>query len=245
MSTASPRILAIETSGRVGSVALARGAELLAEESFSHGMRHAVALLPTIARLCTDADWQPADIQDIYVSTGPGSFTGLRIAIAMARALAQALGCRLIAVNTLDVIAANAPVHIENLAVILDAKRGQVFAARYQRTPAPESPGLLRRVAGPVLANPQEFLAHTARPTAVMGEGVSYHRSALAAGGGPDLIELDPALWVPCAGTVHRLGYAAALRGEYIPLEKLTPVYIRLAEAEELWLKRHAADPQA
>ena len=247
----APRILALETSGRTGSVALAQGPDLRAEESFAHGMRHAVALMPTVAALCQRVGWQAADIDEVYVSTGPGSFTGLRIAVAVARTLAQALGCRLVAVNTLDAIAANAPADATDVVVVLDAKRSQVFAARYARHSAAADPGAapmplaagaagLRRVAGPILTDPTTFVAATPRPVAVMGEGVAYHREALRAGVAADaeLRELDAALWTPRAATICRLGWALAQRGSFTPLEELLPVYIRLAEAEELWRKR-------
>src|SRR5438874_13743504 len=104
-----PRIIAIETSGRTGSVAIAHGPGLLAVRELPATMRHAAELMPAIRELVRAQGWQPAEIDHVYVSLGPGSFTGLRIAVAMARALAQAVGCRLVGVPSLDVIAENAP----------------------------------------------------------------------------------------------------------------------------------------
>ncbi|MEI8194458.1 MAG: tRNA (adenosine(37)-N6)-threonylcarbamoyltransferase complex dimerization subunit type 1 TsaB [Phycisphaerae bacterium] len=268
------RILALETSGRVGSVAVGLGPQLLAVRHFSHGMRHAVALMPMVQELVAAQGWRPGDIQQVYLSTGPGSFTGLRIAIAVARTLHQALGCQLVAVPTLDVLACNAPPEVQNLVVVLDAKRGQVFATRYQRLTAgqtagvhdeaqvpclvgvggpplgmsnPESTLPLVRMTDPALVDPAAFIRATPRPVTILGEGVDYHRPALQAGvdDPAELIELDKKYWPGSAAAVHALGYQRALRKQWADPATLLPVYIRLPEAQELWEKRHpTAAPQ-
>ena len=69
-----PRGLAIETSGRNGSIAVAQDGRVLAEETFSHGLKHAAGIVPIIDRLCAAQGWKPADVEEIYVSAGPGSF---------------------------------------------------------------------------------------------------------------------------------------------------------------------------
>src|SRR5271163_3350540 len=171
-TTDAPRNVALETSSRIGSVAVGAGATLLAERQFSSTMRHAVEMMPTLAELVKGQGWKPGDIQQVYVSVGPGSFTGVRIAVTAARALNQAIGCKLVAVPTVDVLAANAPTDIENLGVILDAKRGQVYAARYNRNAS----GVLERTAGPMLCDPREFVADSPRPLHLIGEGIDYHR---------------------------------------------------------------------
>jgi tRNA threonylcarbamoyladenosine biosynthesis protein TsaB len=176
-------------------------------------------------------------IEHIYLSTGPGSFTGLRISISVARAMAQAIGCKLVGVSTVDVLAQNAPQHVQNLVVALDAKRSQIFGARYARIDG------MARTAGPALVDPREFVAGTPRPVAVLGEGVDYHRAALQAGAAPgdDYTELDRPLWTPSALAVHALGWQRAQRGDFDDPAAILPVYIRLAEAEEVWNRKHAA----
>lgn len=267
MGTAT-RILALETSGRVGSVAVGLGPQLLAVRHFPHGMRHAVALMPMVQELVAAQGWRPRDIEHIYLSTGPGSFTGLRIAIAVARALHQSLGCKLVAVPTLDVLACNAPETVRNLVVVLDAKRGQIFAARYRRLTAVDTTGVadetwvpslagigeghvissdstlvgpLVRMTAPALVDPTEFIRATPRLVTMLGEGVDYHRPALCAGvDSPDeLCELEKKYWPGSAAAVHALGYLRAQRGQWADPATLLPVYIRLPEAQELWEKRH------
>jgi len=84
------RILAIETSGRSGSAAIAEDTGLIAAEQLPGQMRHAAELIPTIAKLLDDHSWPRDSLTDVFVSIGPGSFTGLRIGVSVARTLARA-----------------------------------------------------------------------------------------------------------------------------------------------------------
>ena len=228
------KILAIETSSRWGSVAMGEGDLVREVVRLPEGNRHAAELMPAIQRLTEKLGWRAEEIGEVYLSLGPGSFTGLRIAIAIARAMHQAIGCKLLGVPTLDVIAENAPERFAYVVPILDAKRGQVFSARFRR----ESRGLVR-ILGPKLVDPGAFLRETVElahgaPVAVLGEGVAYHQSALAS-----VEVLDPTLWPPSAETVYRLGRKLAGEGKYADPKTLLPTYIRLPEAEEVWRKKH------
>src|SRR2546423_9728863 len=126
-----PRAVALETSGRTGSVALAADGAILCEEQFAHGLRHAAGIVPIIDRLCRGQGWSPREVEEIYVSSGPGSFTGLRIGITVARTLAFATGARTVAVPTAEVLARNAPPGSQNVVIVLDAKREQIFTATF------------------------------------------------------------------------------------------------------------------
>ena len=77
------RALAIETSGRVGSVAVVEDGRVLAEDTFPHGLQHAAEIIPRLDGLCRAQGWSPAEVRELYVSAGPGSFTGLRIGVGM------------------------------------------------------------------------------------------------------------------------------------------------------------------
>ncbi|HVP09935.1 MAG TPA: tRNA (adenosine(37)-N6)-threonylcarbamoyltransferase complex dimerization subunit type 1 TsaB [Phycisphaerae bacterium] len=226
-------IIAIETSGRRGSVALAKGPRLLGEGEFATQVEHARELLPALDSLCRDHSLAPAEIRQCYVSIGPGSFTGLRVAATFARHLALATGARLCAVPTLDVIVENclgldAPP--ANVAVILDAKREQVFAALFRF-----ADGAYCRLIDPQLIRPIDLLAGAPRPIAAIGEGITYHKEAVQAGGAEIL---DSSLWWPRAASVHKLGWQLAREGLFTSPQRLVPCYIRRPEAEELWEKR-------
>jgi len=229
------RILALETSGRTGSVALALGAELLGVEIFRATLNHGVEVLPAIDRLCRRCGWAPDSLEHCYVSAGPGSFTGLRVGVTVARTLGWCCGVRVVRVPTVDVLAMNAT-ELEpppaNLAVVLDAKRRQVYAAsfRYQD-------GRYAKLADACLAEPAEFVKRCPKPLWILGEGIEYHRRSLA---DDDVQFLPKPLWRAKAEYVHRVGLELAAQQRFIAPQELIPIYIRPPEAEELWAKRHA-----
>lgn len=213
---------------------MALGPQLLAEQSFSAKTQHARELLPTLAALYEQCAWRPGEVDECYLSIGPGSFTGLRVAVAFARHLSLAAGARLCAVPTLDVIAANAlslSAPPERLAVILDAKRGQVFGATFTREGE-----TYRRDGEARLVEPAALL-HEGTRLAVMGEGIDYHRAAVEASGATII---ERTLWTPRAGAVHRLGGEMSRAGRFTPRRELVPFYLRRPEAEEVWEKRQS-----
>ena len=240
-SSADQCVLAIETSSRNGSLALAAmhpaGEQLLAYRPFDQTRPtrdHAVDMLPMLDRTLAELGRQPTDIAEVYVSAGPGSFTGLRIAFTFARSLAFSIGCRLVLVPTVEVLAENAPADAINVAVVLDAKRSQVYTAVFSR---PAAGGPLTQIYPTGVVAPAEMLAASPRPLHVLGEGIDYHREALSFG--PDVIELPRELWPPRADAVYRLGRRLAQAGRFTPPDAAIPTYIRRPEAEEVWERRH------
>lgn len=222
--------LAIETSSRVGSVAVVEDGSVVAEEAFSHGLQHATGLLPMIDSMLRGRGRSPGDLQQVYVSAGPGSFTGLRIGITVAKSIALASpGVKLVAVPTLDVLAENAPAEAKHLVVVLDAKRGQIFTARYERDSGGDwvvrEPAHLDTLAA--------MLERAARPLHLLGEGIPYHRQAIP--NSADILITPADSWRPRAGVVARLGLAMARRGEFTDADVLAPIYVRKPEAEEKW----------
>src|SRR6185436_2313895 len=107
--------------------------KLLAEREFEHGLQHAAQIIPIIDSLCRGQDWSPRDIEQISVSAGPGSFTGLRIGVTLAKTMALATGVKLVAVPTARVLVENAPADAQHVVIVLDAKRDQIFTARFER----------------------------------------------------------------------------------------------------------------
>lgn len=105
--TKKPLILAIETSSRIGSAAIAFGEKILAETTFPNTMRHSAEIFPTIQQLLNRFSLKSQEIEHVYISIGPGSFTGLRIATTFAKTMCLANAVKIVAVDTLDVIAAN------------------------------------------------------------------------------------------------------------------------------------------
>lgn len=229
------RILALETSGQTGSVALGTPAGVQASEQLPVDVRHAGELMPAIERLLARLGWTADSITDVFISIGPGSFTGLRIAVSVARTLAWSIGARIVAVPTMAALARSAlqcapgerPAHV---AMIVDAKRSQVYTACY-------AVGADRcdEVIPACLAEPREFLGRCPHPVAVLGEGVPRHREAIAAAGAAVLPE---SLWPGRAENVLAVGLELAAAGVFTPARELVPLYIRRPEMEERWEAR-------
>ena len=111
--TQKPLVLAVETSSRIGSAAIALGEKILAETAFSAPIRHSAEIFPAISDILDRFSRKPDQIEQVHISVGPGSFTGLRIAVTLAKIMHLANAVKIVAVDTLDVIAANATDYIK------------------------------------------------------------------------------------------------------------------------------------
>jgi len=233
--TQNPLILAVETSGRLGSVAIALGEKMLGQTIFTGPMRHSTEILPAVGELLDKLTQRPNQIKQIYISAGPGSFTGLRIGVTIAQIMNLANDAKIVTVDTLDCIAANATEFMgqdkadsHKIATILDAKRGQFFVAVYQR----DCPHLLKIVPD-CLMTAEGFVGRFARgsaPVWLLGEGLLYHKDKFKADG----IEfLDESYWQPKASKVHMLGWQKALNNRFADPLTVQPAYLRKPETKE------------
>jgi tRNA threonylcarbamoyladenosine biosynthesis protein TsaB len=127
------RVLILETSGRAGQVALASGETILAEERLAEARRRASDLASTVDRLLKQRNWRARELTAAVVGLGPGSYTGLRVGLASAKALAYAAGCRFFGVETFAAIAVQAPPDALAISVIADALKGKLFHRDYRR----------------------------------------------------------------------------------------------------------------
>jgi tRNA threonylcarbamoyladenosine biosynthesis protein TsaB len=222
-----PRALAVETSGRTGSVALVDEAGTVEEADFPHGLQHAAGLIPLIDQLCSARGWKPTDLQEVYVSAGPGSFTGLRIGITLAKTLAFATGVRLVAVPTMRVLVENSPPDARHAIIVLDAKRDQIFTARFER----QGDHWLERQP-PHLDHLTAMLERSPRPVYVVGEGIPFHQQHIPSAS-PDVIVTPSDSWRARASILARIGARLARAGEFVDPFLLEPIYIRMPEAQE------------
>lgn len=242
--TKKPLILALETSSRIGSVAIATGEKMLAESTFSNPMRHSAELFPAIKQLLDRFSRKSQEIEHIYISIGPGSFTGLRIAITLAKTMHLANAVKIVTVDTLDVIAANfitenQNTNYEKIAPILDAKRNQFFTAVYQRTSdelKAMSGEIWKKILPDSLMSASQFIEKFP-PTGsgaiwLLGDGLLYYKDKFKAEG---IRFLDQKYWSPRAGKVYLLGWQKALADQFADPVTLTPNYLRPPEAEEKW----------
>jgi tRNA threonylcarbamoyladenosine biosynthesis protein TsaB len=126
-------LLAIDTSTAYSSLALHDGETLLAEDTWrSADNNHTVDLAPSIHTLLERCGWAMSDLTALAVAIGPGSYTGLRIGVAMAKGLASALQLRLVGVSSLDILAVSHPQVTGTLITVVQAGRGRVIAGAYQ-----------------------------------------------------------------------------------------------------------------
>src|SRR5687768_14348866 len=222
-----PRALAIETSGRIGSIAVVEDGGILREEQFPHGLQHAAQIIPIIDRLTRERNWLPRDVEELYVSVGPGSFTGLRIGVTLAKTMALATGVKLVAVPTVRVLVENAPPDAHHAIIVLDAKRDQIFTARFERvgdTWIEREPAKLDSLAG--------MLSRSPRPVHLLGEGLPQHEKFIP-NNDASIVTTPPESWRARAGAVAVIGITLAGAGHFADPFTLTPIYIRRPEAEE------------
>jgi tRNA threonylcarbamoyladenosine biosynthesis protein TsaB len=221
------RGLALETSGRIGSVAAVADGVVVAEETFAHGLQHAAQIVPILDRLTRAQGWTPRDVQELYVSAGPGSFTGLRIAVTLAKTMALATGVKLVAVPTVRVLVENAPPDARHAIIVLDAKRDQIFTARFERV---GNEWIEREPAK--LDSLTAMLERSPRPVHLIGEGIPYHEKVIPRDDASVIIT-SPDLARARAGVVATIGHTMARRGEFADAQRLAPIYLRRPEAEE------------
>lgn len=226
--------IAIETSSSVGSVTLGMGDAPMETVQLPAQRRHAMELMPTIDHLFKKHGLSPTDLNAVYVSVGPGSFTGLRIAITTAKTLGYALGAELVAVPTLDVIVENIidPEPDQHAAVMLNAKRGQCFTGIYQFH---EENGWVA-LAEPALLTPQEVCERLPESFVLVGDHLPDYDWS-------ESVELLPSeLATPKSEVVWKMGYARQLSGQTTRPMMLNPLYVRLPEAEEVWQAKQASN---
>ena len=226
-SVVRPLLLAVETATRVMSVALLEGERVVAEITSEDARLHSERLLPAIDRLLALANVTLDGVGAFAVSLGPGSFTGLRIGLATVKALALDERRPVVGVPTLAALAAAAAGAPGPVAALLDARRGEVYAAvcAFAGEPLPS-------VVAETVFTPSALAEGLPKAaTLVVGEDAGPVAARVAALR-PDLRVLPAALGAARAARVGRLGHALLARGHAVPAAALVPRYVRRAEAE-------------
>lgn len=231
-------LLAIDTATLASGVALATADKLVAEIIVQTKKTHSERLMPHIEQLLELGQVPKEKITAIAVSIGPGSFTGLRIGMATAKALAYVWRVPLVGVSTLAALAYACPAPNSLLCPLLDAQKGNVYQAVYRG-----ERGTLIEVTAPRVIEHQnaiQELVNQPLPVLMLGEGAILFQDAIAAAGTP--LELAPPhVILPRAGSVALLGHQLLQQGIQHDAMTLEPLYIRRSEAEVLWEQRHEA----
>jgi tRNA threonylcarbamoyladenosine biosynthesis protein TsaB len=222
------RIVAIETSGRHGSVALlnacADGFLLIKQSVLTGDQRTAQSLAPALRQLLQEAEWPPGSVELVAVTAGPGSFTGLRIGVTTAKTFAYAVDAPIVGVDTLDVLAAQAPSSGDALWAIMDAQRQELFTAQFKAID-----GTWIKVAGTSIVAQGAWFAQLQPGQRVTGPALRKLATQLP----PAVATVPEQFWEPMAETVGRVAWRALEAGHRDDIWKLVPNYYRPSAAEE------------
>jgi tRNA threonylcarbamoyladenosine biosynthesis protein TsaB len=217
-------LVALDTSTRFAGLALVDGGRVLAELNWEVGQRHSTELLTRLDWLLRSRGSSPADLTAVAVATGPGSFNGVRVAVTAAKALALAWHIPLFAHCTLDVIAWGASFADRDVWAILEAGRGQLYAARYAAPAA--SPAQWHPVDGYHVLTPAELAERMSQPALVCGEWQPQTRVDLEAHMG-DRIQFTSEVFGRRAGWLAELALARLATGTFDDPARVEPQYMR------------------
>jgi tRNA threonylcarbamoyladenosine biosynthesis protein TsaB len=225
------RVLGIDTSTPCGSIGLIEGEQVLCEYSVNRKMSHSERVLKTIDRVLEDSGISIGDVDGFAISRGPGSFTGLRIGVSVAKGLALATGKRVAGVSTLAALAQNARYSPHLICPLLDARKGEVYAALYRNT---EKNGLTK-FAPEMAVKPIDLLERIEGEALFLGDGVYTYGDLIRHKLG-DRAHIAPSPFNFVHGAVvAQLGRQRLEKGEYLDLEGFTPQYLRKSDAELMW----------
>lgn len=203
-------VLGIESATARAGVAIGTADGVIASAEVTRGPRHAEILVPAVKFVCEQAGIELSEVTAIAVDIGPGLFTGLRVGIATANGLAQALGIPMIGVSSLDLLAHPMRHTATDIVSVIDARRSEVYAARYGVTD-----NELKRVMEPTVLPPDDLVAQlTATPDViVVGDTLADHGAVFALPSAQTLVEI------------------AVTRNPVDP-SAIAPLYLRKSDAE-------------
>ncbi|UWP58163.1 tRNA (adenosine(37)-N6)-threonylcarbamoyltransferase complex dimerization subunit type 1 TsaB [Ruminococcus gauvreauii] len=224
------KILALDSSGLVASVAVVENEVLLAEYTVNYKKTHSQTLLPMLDTIGTMIDLDLNTIDGIAIAAGPGSFTGLRIGSATAKGLGLALDKPIIGVPTVDALAYNLYDCEKIICPMMDARRNQVYTGFY--TFEEHRLKVIREQTAAAVTDVAAWLNEMGREVIFLGDGVPVYR---------DLLQQEmcvPYSFAPAhvnkqrAGAVAALGEIYFVQGKVLGAAEYQPEYLRLSQAE-------------
>lgn len=224
-------ILAIDSSNLVMGVAVVNENKVLGEHLTNVKKNHSVRLMPAIAQLLQDLELVPADIDRIAVAMGPGSYTGVRIGVTIAKMMAWTLNKELVGVSSLEIVAQNGRYFNGLIAPFFDARRGQVYAGLYK-----SERGIVSCVEPDRLVMLKDWLSALAKldqPVLFLSGDMGIH--------GATIRQLPRAVFTEMTMNVPRpaeLGQIGLKNQPVSDIHHFVPTYLRLAEAEAKWLAK-------
>lgn len=226
------RVLSADTSTDVNTVAILANDELLGEVCINAGKRHSERLVPLIDTLLAEVQLSMDEIDLLAISTGPGSFTGLRVGLSTWKGIALAKGLPLIGVSSLDAMTRLAPFNNAIVCPVMDARMKEVFAGIYKFEDN-QREKLLENFLGSI----QDFISvlkdkKSNQPIFFLGEGALLYQKELQENF-PHAILGEPWWTHPRASAVAREALFLWERGYKKEIDEILPVYLRLSQPEE------------
>lgn len=231
------KILALDSSAVVGSVALCEDTRMIAHYTLNTGNTHSQTLLPMIESALKSAEWEIDDLDLLAVSQGPGSFTGVRIGIATVKGLAFGKNIPCAGVSTLEALAYNLRYYNGILCPVMNARRAQVYNALF----ACEN-GVLTRLCPDRAISIAELdgeLVSMDQPVYLVGDGYDITLDGLEK---TTVVPVPDELRYQSGYSVALCGLAAYKRGESVDDATLAPVYLRPSQAERERNERLASE---
>ncbi|RKY42193.1 MAG: tRNA (adenosine(37)-N6)-threonylcarbamoyltransferase complex dimerization subunit type 1 TsaB [Candidatus Makaraimicrobium thalassicum] len=227
------KILAFDTSTKFLSIACLEDDSVKAAFHEDVGIRHSEILIPTIKETVERLNWPLAEVELLCVGLGPGSFTGLRIAIATVKGLAAVLHNKVAGVPTMDAIVAGLPsaiaegcpgkrANLRRLAPFLDARKGKIYTCIYDR-----SGGEPQRITDYLLVTVDELLDNLKEEVFFFGDAVAKYKKKLDFC--PLALYAEDIDWYPRAVEIGRIGFRRSLRTADDP-ETIDPLYLHAKE---------------
>jgi tRNA threonylcarbamoyladenosine biosynthesis protein TsaB len=243
------KILAIETSTMLGGIAVADdSAGLIAEMRLNVKSTHSERLMTEIDHVLQQSGLTAHDIDIFGVAIGPGSFTGLRIGLSTAKGFSYATGKPIVSVPTLEAFAWNFPYCRHPVCIMLDARKGEVYAALFQWTgdgfirlmseASVKAEKLMEKITSGTLPLPSAKAGEEGfveKQIVFAGEGALLYRNKIEAMIGKRAVFASPEKMIPSPANVASIGIQKTLQGEFSEPVSLVPIYIRRSEAEIKW----------
>jgi tRNA threonylcarbamoyladenosine biosynthesis protein TsaB len=223
-------LLALDTSTDRAAIGLWTGAASVYIDSTEPARRHGRDLIPRLRALLRAAGLLPGEIEALAVGLGPGSYTGLRVGLMAAKTLAYATGASIVGLDSLEVIARNAPAGAARISVVADAQRGDVYVADFYRVAAGHPPAVSRPCRIEALS---DWRASLEPGTLVIGPGLAWLKIREAAP--PEMLANDSSLDYPQPTGLIELALDAWASGQRDDPWRLEPRYLRRSAAEDKW----------
>ena len=211
------KILAIETSGSSLSIAISENSNIVTEYFYNAGKIHSDVLVPLVEKIVKGAKWELKDIDKFAVSCGPGSFTGIRVAMSVIKTLAQTLNKPVVSVNTLEILKNQLNIKEIKIVPAIDALRNEVYVKEKEKI-----------VILPIETFTKKFKKYKDK-IIIIGNAATVYNKILAKELGKSSVNLQPNLHFPKASTLALM--AESIEGT--SFKNVEPIYGRKSWAEE------------